>query len=181
MRTGARPEDVLDLHLAHLADKGSARVLEQLEHGGQGPHRDAAFAAGAHDAGAGHSGGRGDRDDDLVGLGLVEDARQIVLGVAADPHAVDPQPSLARIVVDEADRLQTQLPVALNLAQDQAPAVPRADDEHAASALARVQGVERPALVQRAHEHAHAGQEREHDQQGQRRSPRWAGRRRRSP
>ena len=41
-------EDVLDLHVAHLAD-GVAAGLQQLEDRRQRAHRDAALAAGAHD------------------------------------------------------------------------------------------------------------------------------------
>ncbi len=71
-------EHVLDAHLAHLAGERAAR-LQQLEHGRQRAHRDAARAALAHDPRAGRARRGGDRDDHFVGLGLVEDARQVRL------------------------------------------------------------------------------------------------------
>ena len=95
-------------------------VLEQLEHGGQRAHRYAALAALAHDARAGGPRRRGDRDDDFVGLGLLEDARQVILGVAAHAHPVDAQPVLARVVVEEADGRQPELAVAGGLGRGDA-------------------------------------------------------------
>ena len=47
------------------------------------------------------------------------------------------QAPLERVVVDEADRLEAQLGVAQDLAQDEAPAVAGADDQQAARVLAR--------------------------------------------
>ena len=66
---------------------------------------------------------RGDRDDDLVGLGLVEDLRQLARR-PAHAHAVDAQPLLARVVVDEADRVQPELRVARDLRQTRRPPSP---------------------------------------------------------
>ena len=64
-------EHVLDAQLAHLAHHVAAG-LEQLEHGRQGAHRDAAIATGLHHPCAEGAGGRRDGDDDLIGLDLVE-------------------------------------------------------------------------------------------------------------
>ena len=50
-------------------------------------------------------------------------------------HAVDAQAALARVVVDEADRVEAEVRVAQDLAQHQAPAVAGADDQHAARVL----------------------------------------------
>ena len=130
-------EHVLHAHLAHLPrERRRAAALQQLEHGRQRPHRDAAQAALAHDARACGPGGGGNRDDHLVGLGLAQHPRQLLLGVAAHLHPFDPQPALARVVVEKADRLQTESAVAHDLAQHQAPAVAGADDQDAALALA---------------------------------------------
>jgi hypothetical protein len=90
----------------------------------------------AHDARAPRPRRRGDRDDHLVGLGVVEDPRQVARGVAAHAHALDAQPSLERIVVEEAHRVEPELAVAQQLAQHQAPAVAGADDQDIARALA---------------------------------------------
>ena len=84
-------------------------------------------------------GRRGDRDDHLVGLGLVEDLRQLARR-AAHAHAVDPQPLLERVVVDEADRVQAELRVARELLADLAAALAGADDQHGALAVAASAG-----------------------------------------
>ena len=69
--------------------------------------------------------------------------------------AVDAQPPLERVVVDEADGLEAELGVAQDLAQDEAPAVAGADDEQAARAGARAEAAQR-ALVDRARDEARA-------------------------
>ena len=89
---GLAAEHVLDAHLAHLA-RQRAPALEQLEHGRQGPHGYRALAALAHDPRARGPRSGGDRDDHFVGLGVVEDLRQVLRGVAAHAHAVDAQPA----------------------------------------------------------------------------------------
>ena len=81
--------------------------------------------------GAQRAGRRRDRDRDLVGLGLVEDPRQLV-GAAQDADALDAHAVLGRVVVDEADRVEAEVRVAQDLAQDEAAAVAGADDQHAA-------------------------------------------------
>ena len=143
-------EHILDAHLAHLPRERAAAAagLQQLEHGRQRPHRDAPRTALAHDARARGPGGGGNRDDHLVGLGLAEHTRQLLLGVAAHLHPFDPQPALARVVVEKAHRLQAEPAVAHDLAQHQAPAVAGADDQHAALALApAAERGQRAALV----------------------------------
>ena len=95
-------EHVLHLQLAHLAHDVAA-AGQQLEHRRQRADGDPPRAAGRDDAGAQRAGRRGDRDDDLVGLDLVEDASQLV-GAAEHPQpVVEAQAALARVVVDEAD------------------------------------------------------------------------------
>ena len=73
---GLAAEDVLDLDVAHLAHRRRAG-LQQLEDRRQRPHRDAALAARAHDVRADDAGRRRDRDRDLVGLDLLEDAPEL--------------------------------------------------------------------------------------------------------
>ena len=141
-------EHVLDADLAHLAGERAAR-LQQLEDGRQRAHGDARAAALAHDPRARGAGRGGDGDDHFVGLGLVEDARQVAFGVAPHAHAVDAQPPLARVVVEEADRHEPQLAVAQDLAHDHPPALARARDQDGALALApRAEGRQRAALVE---------------------------------
>ena len=95
-------EHVLDPHLAQLLVELDA-AAQQLEHGRQGADADLALAAGGDDPGAHGPGRRGDRDHDLVGLGLVEDLGDL-LGRAEHLEPEHPHPPLARVVVDEADR-----------------------------------------------------------------------------
>ena len=177
---GLAPEDVLDLHLAHLLHGGRAG-LQELEHRRQGAHRNAALAACAHDVRAQDAGRRRDRDRDLVGLDLLEDAPELARR-AEDLDAVDPQAALRRVVVDEADGLQAELGVAQDLAQHEAPAVAGADDEQPACAGPGAEAAQR-ALVDRPRDEAGAADEGEHEQEeqhddaGRRRDRRVAGRR----
>ncbi len=85
---------------------------------------------------AGRAGSGGDRDDHFVGLGVVEDPGQVLFGVAAHAHAVDPQPALGVVVVEEADRREAELAVAHDLAGDPAPALAGAGDQDGPLALA---------------------------------------------
>ena len=75
---GLAAEDVLDLHLAHLAHDLARAGLQQLEDRRQRAHRDPALARRAHHARAQRARRRRDGDGDLVGLGLVEDAPELV-------------------------------------------------------------------------------------------------------
>ena len=136
---------------------------QQLEHRRQRAHADAALAARPHDLHPQPPGRRRDRDDDLVGLGLVEDLRQLARR-PAHAHAVDAQPLLERVVVDEADRVQAELGVARELLADLAAALAGADDQHVALVVARAQA-RQAAVVDRAREHARRGQEREREQE----------------
>ena len=165
---GLTPEDVLDADLAQLpGDPQLARaVLEQLEHGRGRAHGDAALASGGHYASTNRAGGRGDGDDHLIGLDLVEDAGELLGARAAqDLEAVLVlDPALAGIVVDEADRAQAQLRVARQLPRNQPPALAAADDQHAASALGGAKAAH-PALDDEMHEKASAKQQREREQE----------------
>ena len=148
--------------------------MQQLEHRGQRAYRDRTLAALAHHARASGAGGGGNRDDHFVGLGLVEDARQVALGVAAHPHTVDAQTVLARVVVEKAHRLQTKLAVAQDLAQHEAPTVTRADDQDVSlAAPAGAKASERAPLIQAARDDAHADQEQQREQEEQRDHAIW--------
>src|SRR5439155_14686478 len=156
---GLASEHVLDPNLAHLARERPAR-LQQLEHGRQRAHGDRAGTALAHYASARRARGRGDGDDHLIRVGLIEDARQVLFGVAPHAHAVDAQSSLLRVVIEEADGRQPELTIAHDLARDHPPPLARAGDQHGALALApTAKGRERPALVDAAGERAHADEE----------------------
>ncbi len=74
MWNGRAAEHILDLHLAVPGAHTVPPLLQQLEHRRQRPDRDPALAAGAPDPCAGDARGQGIAMDDLVGLGLVEDA-----------------------------------------------------------------------------------------------------------
>ncbi len=72
-------EHVLDPDLTQLARDAqlSRPVAQQLEHGRHRADRDAAVTTRGHDASTQLARSRRDRDDDLVGLDLVEHARQV--------------------------------------------------------------------------------------------------------
>ena len=99
-------EHVLHAHLADLPHQVHA-AGEQLEGRRQRAHRDAALAAGGDHLLAQRARRRGDRDDHLVGLDAVEDARQVG-GLAEHLDAGDAHALLARVVVHEADRRAAQ-------------------------------------------------------------------------
>ena len=156
------PEHVLDLDLAHLAQQPAAG-LQQLEHGRHRAHRHAALPAGGDDARAHRARRRRDRDQHLVGLDVLEHARQLLGRAEHREPAVDPRALLARVVVDEADRAVAQLGVAQDLAQQQPAAVAGADDDHRARVAARAEAAQR-ALVEHVDEEARAADEDEHQQ-----------------
>ena len=78
----------------------------------------------AYDAGRGR-----DRDDDLDGRDLVEQATQLARR-SQNLKAVHAHAALARVVVDEADRGLPQLGAALHLARDELTCLAGADDQH---------------------------------------------------
>jgi hypothetical protein len=163
------PQDVLDLHLAHLPHDVAA-ALQQLEDRGQGPDGDPALAAGAHHPRAQRARRGGDRDRHLVGLDVVEHAAEVGAGVAQHLHAVDALPAEARVVVDEPDRVEPEGRVAQDLAQHQPAAVPGPDDEDPPGVLARAEAAQRP-LVDRAGDEAGAADEEQRQQEEQREHP----------
>ena len=73
--------------------------------------------------------------DDLVGLGLVEDPAEVRRCAPSTRTPSTRMPALERVVVDEADRVDVELRVAQDLAQDEPAALAGADDQHAARAL----------------------------------------------
>ena len=77
--------------------------------------------------------------------------------------AIDARALLARVVVDEADGPVAELRVAHELAQQQAPAVARADDQDRARVLAHARPAQR-ALVGGVDDEARAAEEDEHQQ-----------------
>ena len=102
---GLAAEHVLDADLAQLAgDAQLARpVAQQLEHRRHRAHRDPAVATRRDDAPAQLARRRRDGDDHLVGLDLVEHARQVGVGVAQHLEAVLVLDApLAGVVVEEA-------------------------------------------------------------------------------
>ena len=160
------PEDVLDLDAADLADEVPGPAGQQLEDGRQRAHGHAALATRRHDVRPNRAGRRRDRDDDLVGLDLVEDPVE----VAARPDHLDAVDALAvqaRVVVDEADRVEAEVRVADDLAQDEAAAVAGADDQDPAGVLARAKAAQR-ALVDRACDESRSADEAERQQEEQR-------------
>ncbi len=100
---------------------------------------------------------RRDRDQHLVRLVVAQEVLEVV-GRAEHLDAVDAVASLARVVVDEADRRVVQLAVALQLADHQLPGISGADDQHL---LAVGDEAGRRALDQRAGQQARSGDERE--------------------
>ncbi len=133
---GLAAEHVLDAHVAHLPHQVAA-VLQQLEHGRHRPHGYAAGAARADDPGAHRARGRRHRDQHLVRLDVVEHPRQLLGGAEHLEPAVDARVLLALVVVDETDGPQTEVGVAQDLAQQQAAAVARTDDQHRARVAPR--------------------------------------------
>ena len=121
-------QDVLHLDLTQLPGQLDA-AAEQLEDGGQGPHGDVALPARRDHPAAHHAGSRGNRDDHLVGIHLVEDLPDL-LGRAEDVDAVHPHAALARIVVQKADRLRRKVGIELELPGNHLPAGAGADHEH---------------------------------------------------
>ena len=109
---------------------------------------------------------RGDGDDHLVGLGVVEDPRQVVgravHAVAGHEHAL-----LARVVVDEADHGARELGVAAQLERHLLAAVAGADDQHLGVGALDERPAQR-ALDRRAHEEARARHERQREQEVER-------------
>ncbi len=156
-------EHVLDPDRAHLPRQQPAARLEQLEHRRHRAHRHAALAAGGDHARAHRSRRGGHRDQHLVGLDVLEHARQLLRRAEHGQPAVDPRALLARIVVDEADRPVAQIRVAQDLAQQQPAAVAGTDDQHGARVAARAESAQR-ALVDQVDEEARAADEDEHQQ-----------------
>ena len=154
-------EDVLDLHLAHLAQQVDA-AREQLEDGGERPDRDAALAARGHDLLAQDARRRGNRDDHLVRLGPVEHAREL-RGQALHLDAAEPDPLLARVVVDESDR-HAELRVAAELGGHELAAIAGADDQDLARPAAGQRSAERP-LECRPEQEANAADEPERQEE----------------
>ncbi len=145
-------EHVLDLDLAQLLAQLDA-AAQELEHGRQGANADLALPAGGDDPGSQRPRRRGDRDHDLVGLGLVEDR----LDLRRRPQHLEaehPHPLLARVVVDEADRGRAQVRVEVHLADDHLTAGAGADDQHLV--LGQAVAVGRP-LDDQPHREAGAG------------------------
>ena len=106
------------------------------------------------DPGAQRARRRRDRDQHLVGLDVLEHARQVrpSCRARATPRSIR-APLLARVVVDEADGPVAEVRVAQDLAQQQAAAVAGADDQHRARVAARAEAAQR-ALVEQVDEEA---------------------------
>ena len=160
---GLAAEHVLHAHLADLLDVAAAARLEQLEDRRHRLHPHAALAARLHDARAQRAGRRGDRDQHLVGLDVVEHVAELLGGAEHVEAAVDAHALLARVVVDEPDGPHAEVGVAQDLPQQQPAAVARADDQHRARAAAGAVAAHRPLEVE-VHRVAHGAQEDEREQ-----------------
>ena len=170
-------EHVLDAQLADLAHHVAAG-LEELEHRGQRAHGDGPVAAGLHDARPQGPGRRGDGDDHLVGLGLVEDPRKLVVRRPAEHRhtvlvAQAPHP---RVVVEEPDRPEAQRRIAQDLAQDRLAARARAHDQHVLGIAGRVEAPRR-TVAHGAYEEAHTAAEEKREQEEQHGDPQGQGHR----
>ena len=123
---GLAAEHVLDLDLAQLSGQLDA-AAKQLEDRRQGAHADVALARRGDHLAADRAGSRRDGDDHLGRLELVQDSTEII-GPAEDLEPEQPHPQLARVVVDEADRV-AELRVEPELADDHLAARAGADHE----------------------------------------------------
>ena len=102
----------------------------------------------------------------LVGLGLVEDARQLV-GRAEHLHAVDAHALLERVVVDEADRAQPSCGLrTISRSTSRPPSPAPTISTRLASLRARNPRIGRSAIA--CADEAHAADERERQQQEER-------------
>ena len=153
---GLAPQQVLDAHVAHLGERRAA-VL-QVGKPGQRLHPDVRLDAEARDLAHHLRRQVRVRDDHDLDPLLLDHARQV--GDAAEHlHALDQVAGEARIVVDEADRLQDLVArgPAAHLGDQVHARVPRAHDDRAPGpqrhrpqhALAR----EPPREAHTAHEH----------------------------
>ena len=160
MCTGSRPS-TSSTRTSRIWRASAPRVCSSSNTVGSVRTGIAARAALAHDPRARRAGRGGDRDDHFVGLGVVEDARQVAFGVAAHAHAVDAQAPLERVVVEEADRQRGPSSRLRMISRaTMPPALAGADDQHRALALARrAERRQRAALVDAARERAHADEE----------------------
>jgi hypothetical protein len=162
---GIASQHVLHAYLAHLPHQVQA-AGEQLERGRQRANRDAALAAGGDHLLPQRSRRRGDRDDHLLRLHAVQDARQAARRPehldARDPHAL-----LARVVVHEADRSTPQLGVPPQLKRDLLAAVAGAHDQHLVRRALENRAA-RGALHYGAHGEARAAHEDEREQEVER-------------
>ena len=163
---GLAAEHVLDLHLAHLAQQVDA-AREQLEDGRQRAHRDPALAAGGHDLLAQDARGRGDRDDHLVGLGVVEHAWPARRSCRAPCSPPTRMPCLRGSSSTKPTAALPQLRVAAQLEGHLLAAVAGADDQHLARGALEQRAAQR-ALDRGAHEEARAADEREREQEVER-------------
>ncbi len=127
-----------------------------------------ALAALAHDPRTRRPGRGGDRDDDFVGLGLVEDARQVAFGVAAHAHAVDAQ---AVACAGSSSRKPTGARPSSRLRMisrsTMRPPSPAPTISTLRSPLPAAEGSQRTALIHAARDRAHAHQEHQRQQREQ--------------
>ncbi|GBD45252.1 hypothetical protein HRbin41_00052 [bacterium HR41] len=157
------PEDILHPDLARLAHELDPS-RQKLERRRQRTNRNLPLATGGHHLLAQQAGGGRNGDDHLVGLGVVEDPRQIV-GAAEHFQPGDAHPALARVVVDEADRRTGELGVAAQLGSNLLPPVAGADDQHRARCPFEERASQRSLDHQRTHQEARPAEQREGEQQ----------------
>ena len=150
-------QDVLDLHVADLADDRALPAWSSSKTVGSvrtGMPRARARARRSRAASPG-----------AEGIAIVSSSgsassriRGSSRGRAEHRHAVDARAPLERVVVDEADGREAERRVAQDLAQDEPPAVAGADDEDAARVAARAEPAPR-ALVDEPRDEPRAAHE----------------------
>ena len=131
---GPAAQQVGDVDLTQPADADAA--VEQLEHPGHGARFDTRTTAGIEEATHGPPFGLRHRDDDLRDVVLRDEALEVGQG-PEHRHVVDALADLPGVVIDEADRLHTELWVLVHLAHDERTRVARARDQDASDRCSR--------------------------------------------
>jgi hypothetical protein len=124
---GAATEQIRDIDLAHPG--GVELVLEQLDHAGHGPRRDAGGAAGIDDAAHHRVRDASDGDDHFVDAVGAQHLGEIA-NRAEHRHILDVHAPLRRLVIEKADGEQREPRVAARLADDIRPDFAGPDDQH---------------------------------------------------
>ena len=124
---GLAAQQVLDLHRPQLIQPHLP--AQQLVDPGDDARAHACLFADGHDLPDASPGRRGHGDNDLGHVKAARDVRD-GMAVAQHRHAVDAHVVLAQVVVDEPDRVDAELGIALQLPDDHGARVARAHDQH---------------------------------------------------